>query len=56
MQIRDDQIEVLFFKQGAGFTNIFCRLYAMIAATQNSPDGFQHRNIVIHQENPSIPS
>jgi len=23
MQIRYDQIEVLFFKQGAGFTNVF---------------------------------
>src|SRR5260370_3760544 len=56
MQIRDDQIDVLFLEQGAGFQNVLRRLYTMIAAPQNGSYGFQNGVIVIDQKDSSTPS
>ncbi len=54
MQIRDDQIEVLFLEQGEGFQNVSRGSYAMIAAPENGSDGFQNGVIVIDQKDSSI--
>src|SRR6266478_5882887 len=54
MKIGDTQIEFLFFEGSTSFVHISGGVDLMIAAPQNGPDRFQHRVIVIHQQDSSI--
>jgi len=55
LEVRNDQVEVLFFKQGASCGDVSGSVNSMIAATQDCPDSFQYGIIMIQQEDSPIP-
>src|SRR5258708_5251887 len=54
LKIGDNQIEFLFFEERTSFVHVSSGVDLMIAAPQNGPDRFQHRVIVIHQQDSCI--